>query len=91
MRLNKRQMEWMAFHLVKDLEEAGHLLVDDFNATEKRLLHLLQEEVAKDEALDAEAHAMLEEHKAALSAAGADYREAFLRMRKKLAGEKGII
>ena len=91
MRLHPQQIDWLAFRVVKELTSSGQLLVDNFDETVAHLRAVMAEEVKRDEALDAEAQAILEQHREEIRAAGGDFHAAFLRMRRVLAEKKGIV
>jgi hypothetical protein len=83
--------ERMASAVVKRLTVRKIAEIKDENTARAAIRHVILENLAAEEQLDAEARKLLLEHAKMIKESAADYRQLLGRVREKLARERGFI
>jgi hypothetical protein len=81
----------MADAIVKRLTVRKVVEVKDEAATRTAVRHVLLDNIAAEEKLDADARQLLLEHAKKIKESAADYRQLLAKVREKLARERGFI
>ena len=91
MRLNKNQIEHMAFIIVRNLLKEEKIIVDDRNKLTERLMNLITDEFQKEDKLDQEVREILSEHMEKIRNENIEYQTMFRMIKTKLAKERNIV
>jgi len=91
MRLNKNQIEHMAFIIVRNLLKEEKIIVDDRNKLTDSLMNLITEEFQKEDKLDQEVREILSEHMEKIRNENIEYQTMFRMIKTKLAKERNIV
>ncbi len=91
MRLNKNQIEHMAFVIVRNLLKEEKIIVDDRNKLTESLMNLITEEFQKEDKLDQEVREILSAHMEKIRSENIEYQTMFRMIKTKLAKERNIV
>jgi hypothetical protein len=91
MRLNKNQIEHMAFVIVRNLLKEEKIIADDRNKLTESLMNLLTDEFQKEDKLDQEVREILSTHMEKIRSENIEYQTMFRMIKTKLAKERNIV
>jgi len=91
MRLNKNQIEHMAFYIVRNLIKEEKIIADNKNKLADDMTNLIIEEFQKEDKLDQEVREILSKHMEKIRKENIEYQTMFRMLKSKLAKEKDII
>ncbi len=91
MRLNKNQIEHMAFIIVRNLAKEGKVILDDRNKIIEQITNLITEDFQKEDQLDQEVREMLSKHMEKIRKENIEYQTMFRMIKTKLAKERNIV
>jgi hypothetical protein len=91
MRLNKNQIEHMAFVIVRNLLKEEKIIADDRNKLTESLMSLLTDEFQKEDKLDQEVREILSAHMEKIRSENIEYQTMFRMIKTKLAKERDIV
>ncbi len=91
MRLNKYQIEHMAFVIVRNLLKEEKIIVDDRNKLTESLMNLITDEFQKEDKLDQEVREILNKHMEKIRSENIEYQTMFRMIKTKLARERNIV
>ncbi len=91
MRLNKNQIEHMAFIIVRNLFKEEKILADNKNDLTSDISNLLTEEFLKEDKLDQEVREILNQHMEKIRKENIEYQTMFRMIKTKLAKERNIV
>lgn len=91
MRLNKNQIDHMAFVIVRNLIKENKIITEDKNKLIEEVLNLLTEEFQKEDKLDQEVREILNEHMEKIRRENIEYQTMFRMIKTKLAKERNIV
>jgi hypothetical protein len=91
MRLNKNQIEHMAFVIVRNLLKEEKIIVDDRNKLTETLMNLITDEFQKEDKLDQEVREILNKHMEKIRSENIEYQTMFRMIKTKLAKERNIV
>ena len=91
MRLNKNQIEHMAFTIVKNLLKEEKILVDNRNKLIEDIANLITEEFQKEDKLDQEVREILSKYMEKIRKENIEYQTMFRMIKSKLAKERNIV
>ena len=91
MRLNKNQIEHMAFVIVRNLLKEEQIIADDRNKLTESLMNLITDEFQKEDTLDQEVREILSQHMEKIRSENIEYQTMFRMIKTKLAKERNII
>jgi len=91
MRLNKNQIEHMAFIIIKNLLKEEKILVDDRNKIIDDIANLITEEFQKEDKLDQEVREILSKYMEKIRKENIEYQTMFRMIKSKLAKERNIV
>ncbi|MBM3294729.1 MAG: DUF507 family protein [Candidatus Aminicenantes bacterium] len=91
MRLNKNQIEHLAFIIVRGLQKDGKVLLEDKDELLEQLIVLLTEEFQKEDQLDQEVREILSQHMEKIRRENIEYQTMFRMIKTKLAKERNIV
>lgn len=91
MRLNKNQIEHMAFVIIKNLLKEEKILVDDRNKLIEDIINLITEEFLKEDKLDQEVREILSKYMEKIRKENIEYQTMFRMIKSKLAKERNIV
>ena len=91
MRLNKNQIEHMAFVIVRNLLKEEQIIADDRNKLTESLMNLITDEFQKEDTLDQEVREILSQHMEKIRTENIEYQTMFRMIKTKLAKERNII
>ena len=91
MRLNKNQIEHLAFVSVRNLIKEKKIIVEDKNKLVESLVNLLTEEFQKEDKLDQEVREILSKHMEKIRNENIEYQTMFRMIKTKLAKERNIV
>lgn len=91
MRLNKNQIEHMAFIIVRNLAKEGKVILDDKNKIIEQITNLITEDFQKEDQLDQEVREMLSKHMEKIRKENIEYQTMFRMIKTKLAKERNIV
>jgi len=91
MRLNKNQIEHLAFSITRNLLKEKKILVDNRSEILEDMNNLIQEEFLKEDKLDHEVREILNQHIEKIRKENIEYQTMFRMIKTKLAKEKDIV
>ncbi len=91
MKLNKNQIEHLAFMTVRNLTKEGKVLIEDKNRLVETIIALLTEEFQKEDRLDQEVREILSKHMEKIRKENIEYQTMFRMIKTKLAKERNIV
>jgi len=91
MRLNKNQIEHMAFVIVRNLTKEGKVILEDRNKIVDQITALITEEFQKEDQLDQEVREILSKHMEKIRKENIEYQTMFRMIKTKLAKERNIV
>lgn len=91
MRLNKNQIEHLAFIAIRNLIKEGKIIAEDRNKLVENLIILLTEEFQKEDKLDQEVREILSKHMEKIRNENIEYQTMFRMIKTKLAKERNIV
>ena len=91
MRLNKNQIEHLAFIILRNLTKEGKVLVEDRSRLVDEISSLVTEEFLKEDRLDQEVREILSKHMEKIRKENIEYQTMFRMIKTKLAKERNIV
>jgi len=91
MRLNKHQIEHLAFSITRNLLKENKILVENRNEILEDINNLIMEEFLKEDKLDHEVREILNQHMEKIRKENIEYQTMFRMIKIKLAKEKDIV
>jgi hypothetical protein len=91
MRLNKNQIEHMAFIIVRNLLKEEKIIAESKNDLIAEISNLLTEEFLKEDKLDQEVREILNQHMEKIRKENIEYQTMFRMIKTKLAKERNIV
>jgi hypothetical protein len=91
MRLNKNQIEHMAFLILRNLRKEAKVLVEEKNSLLEEIIALITEEFQKEDHLDQEVREILSKHMEKIRKENIEYQTMFRMIKTKLAKERNIV
>ena len=91
MRLNKNQIEHLAFVIVRSLQKNGKLLIEEKTRLLDEIISLLTDEFQKEDKLDQEVREILSSHMEKIRKENIEYQTMFRMIKTKLAKERNIV
>ena len=91
MRLNKNQIEHMAFIIVRNLLKEEKIIADNRNKLTESLMNLITDEFQKEDTLDQEVREILSTHMEKIRSENIEYQTMFRMIKTKLAKERNIV
>jgi hypothetical protein len=91
MRLNKNQIEHMAFVVIRNLTKEGKVILEDRNKITEQITNLITEEFQKEDQLDQEVREILSKHMEKIRKENIEYQTMFRMIKTKLAKERNIV
>lgn len=91
MRLNKNQIEHMAFIIVRNLFKEEKIIADSKNDLTADISNLITEEFLKEDKLDQEVREILNQHMEKIRKENIEYQTMFRMIKTKLAKERNIV
>lgn len=91
MRLNKLQIEHMAFTIVKGLLKEGTIITEDRDKLVKQVEDIVARELAKEDILDEQVKEILKNKLDEIRSTNVDYYEMFKMVKSKLAQRENIV
>ena len=91
MRLNKNQIEHLAFLIIRNLQKDGKILIEEKSSLIENLIGQLTEEFQKEDQLDQEVREILSKHMEKIRRENIEYQTMFRMIKTKLAKERNIV
>ena len=91
MRLNKNQIEHMAFIIVRNLLKEEKIIADSKNDLISNITSLITEEFQSEDKLDQEVREILNQHMEKIRKENIEYQTMFRMIKTKLAKERNIV
>jgi hypothetical protein len=91
MRLNKNQIEHLAFLILRNLSKEGKIIVEDRNRLLEEMTNLIMDEFMKEDKLDQEVREILGKHMEKIRRENIEYQTMFRMIKMKLARERNIV
>ena len=91
MRLNKNQIEHMAFIIIRNLTKLGKVILEDRNKIVEQITSLITEEFQKEDQLDQEVREILSKHMEKIRKENIEYQTMFRMIKTKLAKERNMV
>jgi hypothetical protein len=91
MRLNKNQIDHLAFIIVRNLSKEGKVILEDRNRIVEDVISLLTEEFQKEDQLDQEVREILSKHMEKIRRENIEYQTMFRMIKTKLARERNLV
>lgn len=91
MRLNKNQIEHLAFVIVRNLTKEGKVLLEDKKKILDSVANLITDEFQKEDQLDQEVREILSKHMEKIRKENIEYQTMFRMIKTKLAKERNIV
>lgn len=91
MRLNKNQIEHLAFVILRNLSKEGKIIVEDRNRLSEEMTNLIMDEFMKEDKLDQEVREILGKHMEKIRRENIEYQTMFRMIKMKLARERNIV
>ncbi len=91
MRLNKNQIEHLAFIIVRNLVKEGKVIFEDKKKIVDSVANLITDEFQKEDQLDQEVREILSKHMEKIRKENIEYQTMFKMIKTKLAKERNIV
>jgi hypothetical protein len=91
MRLNKNQIDHLAFLILRNLKKEGKVLIEDKSSLLNEMISLITEEFQKEDQLDQEVRELLSKHMEKIRKDNLEYQTMFRMIKTKLAKERNIV
>jgi hypothetical protein len=91
MRLNKNQIEHLAFVILRNLAKERKIIVEDRNRLLEEMTNLILDEFMKEDKLDQEVREILGKHMEKIRRENIEYQTMFRMIKMKLARERNIV
>jgi hypothetical protein len=91
MRLTRNQVEYIAYRIIKELQDKELIDADDPTGAMQSIISLMTEELLVEDRLNDEVREILTQHAEEMRRTNVEYREMFKMIKKKLARERKII
>jgi hypothetical protein len=91
MRLNKNQVEHMAFIIVRNLTKEGKVILEERSRIVESIGSLITEDFQKEDQLDQEVREILSKHMEKIRKDNIEYQTMFRMIKTKLAKERNIV
>ncbi len=91
MRLNKNQIEHLAFVILRNLSKERKIIVEDRNRLLEEMTNLILDEFMKEDKLDQEVREILGKHMEKIRRENIEYQTMFRMIKMKLARERNIV
>ena len=91
MRLNKNQIEHLAFVILRNLAKEGKIIVEDRHRLLEEMTNLIMDEFQKEDKLDQEVREILGKHMEKIRRENIEYQTMFRMIKTKLARERNIV
>jgi hypothetical protein len=91
MRLNRNQIEHMAFVIIRNLTKEGKVILEDRGKIIEDVISLITEEFQKEDQLDQEVRDILSQHMEKIRRENIEYQTMFRMIKTKLAKERNIV
>jgi hypothetical protein len=91
MRLNKNQVEHMAFIIIKNLVKEGKVILEDRGRIVENINSLITDDFQKEDQLDQEVREILSKHMEKIRKENIEYQTMFRMIKTKLAKERSIV
>jgi hypothetical protein len=91
MRLNKNQIDHLAFIILRNLQKDGKVLIDERTALLDETISLITDEFQKEDQLDQEVRELLSKHMEKIRRENLEYQTMFRMIKTKLAKERNIV
>ncbi len=91
MRLNKNQIEHLAFVILRNLAKEGKIIVEDRHRLLEEMTNLIMDEFMKEDKLDQEVREILGKHMEKIRRENIEYQTMFRMIKMKLARERNIV
>ena len=91
MRLNKNQIEHLAFVVVRSLTKEGKVLLEDKKKILDNVANLISDEFQKEDQLDQEVREILSKHMEKIRKENIEYQTMFRMIKTKLAKERNLV
>ena len=91
MRLNKQQIEHLAFRIIKGLLSENLVMVENREKTVSDMQNIITKELEKEDILDEKVKDILKEKLAEIRNSNIDYYEMFRMIKAKLAEQENIV
>ena len=91
MRLNKNQVEHMAFIIIKNLVKEGKVILEDRGRIVESINSLITDDFQKEDQLDQEVREILSKHTEKIRKENIEYQTMFRMIKTKLAKERSIV
>jgi hypothetical protein len=91
MRLNKNQIDHLAFVILRNLQKDGKVLIDERTALLDETISLITDEFQKEDQLDQEVRELLSKHMEKIRRENLEYQTMFRMIKTKLAKERNIV
>lgn len=91
MRLNKNQIEHLAFISIRNLLREEKIIVEDKNKLVEDIINIITEEFQKEDKLDQEVREILSQHMEKIRKENIEYQTMFRMIKTKLAKERNIV
>ena len=91
MRLNRNQIEHLAFIILHNLVKEGKIIVEDRQRLLEEIIGLILEDFQKEDQLDQEVREILGKHMEKIRRENLEYQTMFRMIKTKLAKERNIV
>ena len=91
MRLNRNQIEHMAFVIVRNLMQDEKIIVEDKIKLHEEIVVLITDEFQKEDKLDQEVREILSQHMEKIRQDNIEYQTMFRMIKTKLAKERNLV
>ncbi len=91
MRLNKNQIEHLAFIILRTLVKEGKIIIEDRTRLLEEVSNVLLEDFQKEDKLDQEVREILSTHMEKIRRENIEYQTMFRMIKTKLARERNIV
>jgi len=91
MRLNKNQIEHLAFVILGNLSKEGKIIAEDRHRLLEEMTNLIMDEFMKEDKLDQEVREILGKHMEKIRRENIEYQTMFRMNKMKLARERNIV
>ena len=91
MRINKNQIEHMAFIMVRNLIKEEKIIAENKNKLIEEVIDLITDEFQKEDKLDQEVREILSQHMEKIRKENIEYQTMFRMIKTKLAKERDIV